>query len=96
MVLVCLLTVFFLSSLSLSFLTFLLVLCGVGDDLGFFQKIGLLTCVECLGLWFKGFREGGAESIHCIAMFYYMCGVVGEVVQGGEGGNTIAKLPKYD
>ena len=86
MVLVCLLTVFsFLLSLSLSLLsllslTFLLVLCGVGDDLGFFQKIGLLTCMKCLGLWFKGFREGGTvSSMHCHILLH-VCGA------GGQGG----------
>ena len=46
MVLVCLLTVFFFSSLSLSFLTFLLVLFGVGDDLGVFKKNRIANVYE--------------------------------------------------
>lgn len=54
MVLVCLLTVFLF--LFLLFLTFLLVLCGFGDDLGLSR---LLTCMHCLGLWLKGW--GGSQ-----------------------------------
>lgn len=86
MVLVCLLTVFFSPlSLSLSFLTFLLVLCGVGDDLGAFQKFGLLTCMECLGLWFKGFwgRGDRVNSMHCHVLLH-VCGRRGGA--GGRGG----------
>lgn len=36
----------FFSSLSLSFLTFLLVLCGVGDDLGVFKKNRIANVYE--------------------------------------------------
>lgn len=88
MVLVCLLTVFFSLSLLSHFSP-----CAVWGWgwLGASQKIALLMCMQCLGLWLKGVR-GGGQSIQCVAIFYYMCGVA----EVEEGGNTIAKLPKYD
>lgn len=56
--------------------------------LGAFQKIGLLTCMHCLGLWLKGW---GGQSIQCVAIFYYMC-VVAEVGEGGKYNCKAAKI----
>lgn len=91
MVLVCLLTVFFFSLFPFSL--FSLCCVGLGMTWGFSKNRFAIVC-EMPRLWFKGFGKG-QQSIQCIAIFYYMC-VIGEVVEGGEGGNTIAKLPKYD
>lgn len=51
--------------------------------------------MKCRGLWFKGFGEGGnrVNSMHCHILLH-VCGR--RDGGGGEGENTIAKLPKYD
>ena len=96
MVLVCLLTVFSLSlSLSLSPFSLSSLCCvGLGMTWGF-QKIGLLTCMKCLGLWFKVFGEGGTVNSMPCHILLHVCGRRGGGGRG-EGENTIAKLPKYD
>ena len=85
MVLVCLLTVFFFP-LSLSpFSLFSLCYVGLGMTWGFSKKIGLLTCMKCLGLWFKGFGEGETvNSMHCHILLH-VCGRRGG--GGGKRGN---------
>lgn len=47
--------------------------------LGAFQKIGLLTCMHCLGLWLKGWG-GAVNSVRCHILLH-VCGS-----RGGRGG----------
>lgn len=78
MVLVCLLTVFFLSLSPFSL--FSLCRVGLGMTWGFskyrFANVYEMPRTVVSEVW------GGGQSIQCIAIFYYMC-VIGEVVEGG-------------